>query len=329
VVEQIPGKMRYTIYRSALLFFAMAFLLYAFRRKKISVKVFMFVLIGIAVMDLGLYSRQFVKSHEYKISEVKKKLATRVSENPEPGRAITSRPLFASNDGSRYGFETINGYDPLVLERYILYLQASQRIPPDRHVLTTNFLRNSNHKFLEMLNVKYAFMGNAVTKLDTFLPRVTLASKAVVKSADDILPFMESEAFDPRTTVVLEPKDRHHVISNHTTGSFEGACRLIEYENEILKIESSSSGPCYLVLSEIFYPGWIAKVDGKKVPVLRGNYMFRVIPLGEGNHEIEMRFVSRPFRMGLIVTLSTLIASIVLLFLTQRRKSERVTKSHE
>ena len=89
-----------------------------------------------------------------------------------------------------------------------------------------------------------------------------------------------------------------------------GSYTLLSYKNETIRIKTSSDRAGYLVLSEIFYPGWQATVDGKKAPVLCGNYIFRVIPLEQGEHDVSLKFVSWPFRIGAMISLLTLIGSL-------------------
>ena len=45
-----------------------------------------------------------------------------------------------------------------------------------------------------------------------------------------------------------------------------------------------------LVFSEVYYPGWTAKVDGKPVEVGRVNYVLRAIRITPGNHKVELAF---------------------------------------
>jgi uncharacterized membrane protein YfhO len=87
-----------------------------------------------------------------------------------------------------------------------------------------------------------------------------------------------------------------------------------------LKTFSDSAG--YLVVSEIFYPGWAALVDGRGRDVTRGNYLFRVIPLEKGNHEVTLYFVSWPFRVGGVISLVTLVSTACLLWLLRRRRRD-------
>jgi uncharacterized membrane protein YfhO len=69
-------------------------------------------------------------------------------------------------------------------------------------------------------------------------------------------------------------------------------------------------------VSEIFYPGWKALVDGHPQRILRGNYLFRVIELPAGKHRVEMSFDSFPIRLGMAV--SSFVVVLFLLFLLGR-----------
>jgi uncharacterized membrane protein YfhO len=87
----------------------------------------------------------------------------------------------------------------------------------------------------------------------------------------------------------------------------------------VIRVSTERKG--YLVLSEVYYPGWQASVNGKKVDVLCGNYIFRAIPIEPGDHEVDLSFVSWPFRIGTIISLVTLSICIPLI-LPIKRSSE-------
>jgi len=48
-----------------------------------------------------------------------------------------------------------------------------------------------------------------------------------------------------------------------------------------------------VVLNDPYHPWWVAEVDGREVPVLRANVLFRAVRVGPGAHRV--RFVFRPF----------------------------------
>ena len=308
-VERIPEKISFSVNRSALLFLTAGVVLILFHNKKISRTLFKVTVLAMVMTDLGLYSLQFIKPHKFNTSKEKQSLVNQLRCDSEPGRILTSKSGFLPNDGLLYHFPSIDGYDPLILNRYILYLQASQQLAPEKHVLTTSFVNDHSHKFLKMLNLKYVVRDKGIAAVDTFVPRAIIVNRTVVKPAEEILDFMIGDNFDALKMVVLEPESRPFMVQENNRKDIEGSCFITHYDNESIRIETSANQACYLVLSEIFYPGWEATVDGKKAPILCGNYLFRVIPLEQGKHDVELRFVSWPFRVGAIISLLTLICS--------------------
>jgi len=72
-------------------------------------------------------------------------------------------------------------------------------------------------------------------------------------------------------------------------------------------------GPRILTFLDAWYPGWLAYVDDKEVPILRADEQFKAVVLPAGTHEV--RFVFKPALTftALVISLGTLGLSLVLL----------------
>ncbi|MCP4036695.1 MAG: YfhO family protein, partial [bacterium] len=70
-----------------------------------------------------------------------------------------------------------------------------------------------------------------------------------------------------------------------------------EPERVVVKARSDRAG--YLVLSDAYYPGWRARVDGKPVSIHRANYLFRAVPIPAGESRVEFVFESDSLERGL------------------------------
>jgi hypothetical protein len=107
--------------------------------------------------------------------------------------------------------------------------------------------------------------------------------------------------FDPTKTVILEKNQVENLPETRDRGPevAEGAIQFVRYDlNEIvLAIEMPADG--WLVLSEVYYPGWRATVDGERTKVLRANYTFRAVPLSPGKHVVRMTFAPWTWYVGL------------------------------
>ena len=67
------------------------------------------------------------------------------------------------------------------------------------------------------------------------------------------------------------------------------------------------------MLSDAFYPGWRAYVDGVEQPILRGNLMFRVVQVPEGQHDVVFRFEPTSVLLGLRISLVAVAVALGLL----------------
>jgi hypothetical protein len=93
------------------------------------------------------------------------------------------------------------------------------------------------------------------------------------------------------------------------------------YEPERVEILAESRGEnVYLILSDAWYPGWQATLDGQPVPILRANGMFRAVHVPPGQHEIVFTYRSKPFEIGTAVSIACLLTTIIGLAIFRPKK---------
>ena len=83
----------------------------------------------------------------------------------------------------------------------------------------------------------------------------------------------------------------------------------------MLGIEPSGDG--LLVVSQSFYPGWRATVDGEPVPIRRVDYLLQGIQVQAGSHRVELSYWLSP--VPGIVSLAFLVACIAGILVKRRR----------
>lgn len=102
--------------------------------------------------------------------------------------------------------------------------------------------------------------------------------------------------------------------------------KIIKWSPHKITIETDSKRDGFLVLSEIFYPGWKVYIDGKKGEILRANGIFRAVYVKRGQHLVQFTFSPFSFKLGLwISTLTLLIASIYSFFEKKNKKAQDIT----
>ncbi|MCE5239430.1 YfhO family protein [bacterium] len=77
---------------------------------------------------------------------------------------------------------------------------------------------------------------------------------------------------------------------------------------------TTSPLPAVLVVSQAWYPGWRASVDGKPAPLLRANYAFCAVPVPAGQHHVRLVFAPPLWRLGLLLALAGLIVFVLLVW---------------
>src|SRR5262249_61026881 len=79
-----------------------------------------------------------------------------------------------------------------------------------------------------------------------------------------------------------------------------------EYLPGRVVVETSGARGGLLVLTDQYYPGWQATVDGTPATIVRADYLFRGVRVPGGDHRVE--FVYRPssFRTGATISLLAL-----------------------
>jgi len=88
---------------------------------------------------------------------------------------------------------------------------------------------------------------------------------------------------------------------------------VAEGPNEV-RIEAALDRPGFLVVHDVYYPGWRAYLNGLEVPILRANHAFRAVHLGKGRHEVRFVYAPRSFAVGWRVSaVSALLVTAALL----------------
>jgi len=126
-----------------------------------------------------------------------------------------------------------------------------------------------------------------------------------VAGPEDALAAVLDQNFAPEREVVLEGISRSGSASPGVVlrGEGEGQSRFD------LQVSSPAGG--YVVVSETWYPGWRAWVDGRATEVRRADFAFLAVPVSPGSHRVELRYVPRGFGAAVVATLIAATALVV------------------
>jgi len=149
----------------------------------------------------------------------------------------------------------------------------------------------TNIKDFLTLDVDYEYYPYA-------LQRAFIVSNAKFIDNDDRV-LDELAAFDPSSEVVISGtgKDIIGQKMDSTRSAF-----FTKYNAELIEIRTQSQQDGFLVLSDTYYPGWKAWIDGAESSVLRANYNFRAVSLPKGEHTVIFKFTSTYLKLGFIIS---------------------------
>jgi hypothetical protein len=139
------------------------------------------------------------------------------------------------------------------------------------------------------------------------MPRALVVHQAiVVPDHEAAFTALHMPDFDPTTQVILETGDGLDV-----TPAGAATIHVDSYQLNLIRLHVDTPADGYLVLSEVWYPGWQAEVDGQPVPVLRADYAFRAVRLPAGQHHVAVRFTPTSWKVGLVISGITALGLIV------------------
>ncbi len=267
-------------------------------------KIALLLLITVTVFDLFRFSWKFntFSKPEYLFPQTR--TLDFISQNIGNHRIATNDPrILPPNFSSVYKIQTVEGYDPLFLNRYAELISAINRNTPNinppfgfnRIVRIENFSGN----LISLLGIKYVLTLNEINEegfVKVFeegltnvyenknvLPRAFFVSNVIgSQNKEETIVQMFNPIFNPSNTAIVEEIDSSDNYS-------EGEVEVISYsENKIIlktNIDSGNSG--FLVLTDSFYPNWHARInDGEEMKIYRADYNFRGLIVPPGEHTI-------------------------------------------
>jgi hypothetical protein len=126
----------------------------------------------------------------------------------------------------------------------------------------------------------------------------------LMESAEAALAVVTDPDFDPDGVVVLEAG-----VGEPLPASGGGGTAVVvpsEDPNRVT-IDVDADGPTWLLLSDVWYPGWEARVDGVPTAIWRGNYLFRAVPIPAGGHVVEFSYRPQSFLVGMLLAAAAVL----------------------
>jgi hypothetical protein len=139
-----------------------------------------------------------------------------------------------------------------------------------------------------------------------FVPRAYVAGTGIFNTSPlETLSQMASPQFDAMENVILaaEPGASAAVRGSGPAGQVE----IAERQPNTVMLKADLTRPGYVVLLDRYDPNWRATIDGREVPVLRANQLYRAVYAQPGRHVILFYYRQRGLVAGIFITGITLL----------------------
>lgn len=154
----------------------------------------------------------------------------------------------------------------------------------------------------------YEGADGRVYRNDRALPRafVVFRARACV-DATRSLQLVHSDAIDFREEAILAECDAAPLAGR---GGRVRTAAVRHYASDRVVIETVTDAPGYLILTDAWFPGWYATVDGVAAPIRRANHALRAVWLDAGRHTVEFHYAPLSVRIGLGISLAALVLTL-------------------
>lgn len=258
-----------------------------------------------------------------------------VREDPGLFRVAGWQDALYPNSAVAYGLQDYRGFDAVGVRTYAGLLDVGFAFNGAFHALR----HFATPHLLDLLNVKYVITpadvdaprdrftlvhdgASRVYRNDRVLPRAFLADEWQRLAGDDARRALRSGSFDMTRMVLLE-HDLPPGPMVQRGSAAPGRATVVRYEPGRVTVETEADAARLLVLTDTFFPGWIAMIDGARTEILRANYAFRAVVVPPGRHAAEFRYRPASFRVGAGLSAAGLLCAVLLVSIRPRGRRPR------
>lgn len=329
------------------LFSALLFILSISIRNKKNIFILLFMIMS--VFDLFYYFQKFNPFVPKNLVFPKNDIFTYLENNSGINRIWGYGTAgIEANFQTQYSLFSPDGYDPLYPKIYGEFIQASGKGRVGKEFTNqtrsdavlaggygeSDLAQNTYRlKIMDVLGVKYILdrVENGSTEktfsADRFkliyqkegwkvfeniyaLPRIFLASDyKIYKNAIEFEKYFFAKDFDPSRTVLLEEGISGFINENSDA---KGKVEILSYSPNKISLNVDNDDMKLLFISDTFYPGWHAFINGQETKIYKADYAFRTILLPKGNNQVTFEYNPYSFRIGLIVSVISMLMVVLL-----------------
>jgi hypothetical protein len=174
------------------------------------------------------------------------------------------------------------------------------------------------------LSLVYSGADGRVYLNNLVYPRAFMVYRTMfVNDSAAAIRMLNDPSFDSRSILILDHKEG---IPTNLDVNGASSVLVSEYSPGMVSLKVHTSTTGFLLLTDQYYPGWQALVNGHETGIYRADLMLRAVLLPAGNFDVNFVYNPTLFVVGAVLTLVCMSASLVLLsgnYVTKHIRAKR------
>lgn len=128
-----------------------------------------------------------------------------------------------------------------------------------------------------------------------------------------------ADAFDPYARALTDPSASIAGMASAASAHQHAQVEVTDIDGEHVSIKVTTDAPSLLILTDQYYPGWKATIDGSETPVIKANIFNRAVRLSAGRHTVNFSYQPDSLRLGILAAIVGAGLLIVLVIVIHQR----------
>ncbi len=311
---------------------------------RIGTKAFPILVLAAAGVDVCTFAYNVIPFTEPRHVFPKIELFEKLRQDEQPFRIAQIGHAYGANFELMYGLPAVTGYE-ICLERIKRFVAGLTTDDDPMVMFTSSGILDNRDRRVDLLNAKYYAVSDYDTRhlefrndpdrfrfvfstghTDIFENRKVLPPAFLVPSSGsefisderEELARLRDPAFDPRQSVILSTRPAAPRMPPHVPVASAGTVERVTTGINNVQIQLRANQDSVLVISQIYYPGWKASLDGRETALFEADYALSGIRVPAGDHSVHLTFSPLSIRLGFLVSSLTLVLVVTVLFRRSR-----------
>ncbi len=311
-------------------------------------KAFILILCFLAVIELFRYGWKYTPFSSPKLVFPETPVLT-FFKDIDPSFRVSPGNVIPMNMWVPYDIESISGYDAL----YPVWWARLRSVIINQNPKYGTFtyyapFEQYGSRWFDLLNNKYLFVltpsdkssdwslieqiqkdnkfekvfqdrSVSIFKNNKTMPRAFFVSDWDYKPGDESLSVLIDPTYPLDKKIII---DRDTDLKKSERVDSKVTYDFYSSQKSIINVITNKEG--FLFVSDAWYPGWKARVDGKDTTIYRADYAFRAVPVFAGTHKVEFTYEPESLKAGKLVSLITVTFLAGLVFYDVKKYGKKI-----